>query len=477
MGSDVLRWPVIGTWLRWRHARMSLQMVGLAVAAAIVLHGLLGPQVAPANLATVVTWVHYRGLLVVALLAAGNFFCTGCPFVLVRDTGRRVHAPARRWPRWLRTKWVGIAAFAGVLFAYELFDLWALPAATAYLILGYFAAALLVDLAFTGASFCKYVCPIGQFNFIAAPLSPLELRVRQPSVCSTCRSFDCIKGRPATLAPAPAPAQRGCELRLFLPSKVGNVDCTFCLDCVHACPHDNVALGVRTPGAELLDDRRRSGVGRLTGRRDLAALAIVFVFAGLLNALAMAAPIRGVQEWFAGAFGTASEAASLAAVFLIVLVAIPVLVVGGASAMTRLLGGARSLSLGGIATRYAYALVPVGFGVWLAHYGFHLLTGGLTIVPVVQSAAASLAGGPVLGEPLWTWVGMRPGAVFPIQIGLVLLGTIGSLALAHGVSERDHRGHVLAATAPWALAIAAIAAAAIWILAQPMDMRGTILAG
>src|SRR5687768_17421961 len=179
--GDLLRWPVVGSVLRWRHARTSFQLVLLAAAAVVVLHGLLGPQVAPANLATVLTWVHYRGLLVVALLAAGNLFCTGCPFVLVRDVGRRLHAPARRWPHWLRTNWPGIALFAAVLFAYELFDLWSLPSGTAYLLLAYFAVAVAVDLVFAGASFCKYVCPIGQFNFIASSLSPLELRVRQPA--------------------------------------------------------------------------------------------------------------------------------------------------------------------------------------------------------------------------------------------------------------------------------------------------------
>src|SRR5688572_11945844 len=188
--ADVLRWPVIGTLLRWRHARTSLQLVSLFVAAILVADGLFGSQFGPSNLSTVVTWVHYRGLLVVALLAAGNLFCTGCPFVLARDAGRRLHAPTRRWPHWLRTKWLGIALFAAVRFAYELFDLWSLPGGTAYLLLAYFAAALAVDLVFAGASFCKYVCPIGQFNFIASSLSPLELRVRQPAVCSTCRTFD-----------------------------------------------------------------------------------------------------------------------------------------------------------------------------------------------------------------------------------------------------------------------------------------------
>ena len=310
--ADVLRWPVIGPFLRWRHARTSLQLVALLVAAILVAHGLFGSQIAPNNLATVVTWVHYRGLLVVALLAAGNLFCTGCPFVLVRDVGRRIRRPSLRWPRRLRTKWIGILLFVAVLFSYELFDLWALPRSTAFLVLAYFGAALAVDLVFAGATFCKYLCPIGQFNFVASTVSPLELRVRQPETCRTCRTFDCIKGRPQT-------NQRGCELGLFLPSKVGNLDCTFCLDCVQACPHDNVALAVRVPGAELLDLRRRSGIGRLTERRDIAALAVLFAFGGLLNAFAMTAPVFDLERWLARVMGGTSEAPVLAVLFVIAL--------------------------------------------------------------------------------------------------------------------------------------------------------------
>ena len=200
--SDVLRWPLVGPFLRWRHARTALQLVLLCVASVLVLHGLLGTQVAPANLATVLSWVQYRGWLIIVLLAAGNFFCTGCPFVLVRDAGRRLWKPARRWPRWLRAKWIGITLLVAVLFTYELFDLWALPRATAWLVLAYFAAALTIDLLFTGATFCKYICPIGQFSFVASTMSPLEVQVRQPGTCRTCQTVDCIKGRRDEAVPA-----------------------------------------------------------------------------------------------------------------------------------------------------------------------------------------------------------------------------------------------------------------------------------
>ena len=65
--------------------------------------------------------------------------------ILVRDVARRLHAPTQHWPRWLGRKWVALVLFAAVLFVYELYDLWALPAATAWLVIGYFGAAVLVD--------------------------------------------------------------------------------------------------------------------------------------------------------------------------------------------------------------------------------------------------------------------------------------------------------------------------------------------
>jgi polyferredoxin len=472
----VLRWPIVGRLLRWRHARSSFQGVLLAIAAILVLHGLFGPDVAPGNLATVLTWVHYRGLLVVALLAAGNLFCAGCPFILARDWGRRLHAPTRAWPRRFRGKWIAIVLLVAVLFCYELFDLWALPRATSYLVLAYFVGALAIDTVFKGAAFCKHVCPIGQFNFIASTISPLELRIRQPATCLACRTSDCISGRRSPEMPRRI-VQRGCELGLYLPAKVGNIDCTFCLDCVQACPHDNIAIGARTPGIELADPRRRSGIGRLVNRPDIAVLSVLFAFGAIVNAFAMTGPAYDAERWLAGALGTSSETLVLGLLFVLALCAAPILLLGSTAALSRALTRDSAVSLGAMSMRYAYGLVPFGFGMWLAHYGFHLLTGALTIVPVTQSAALDLMGWPALGDPLWQWAGMRPGAVFPIQMGSVLLGTFGSFAVMQAIALRDSPGRSARATIPWMVLVLLLAVAAGWILFQPMDMRGMGLGG
>src|SRR5215204_1413221 len=470
---NILRLPFLGAFLRWRHARVVLQVVLLIAAIAVVLHGLVGPQLAPRNLATVVTSIHWRGFLILAIVGVGNLFCTACPMVLARDASRRVFHPALRWPRWLRGKWLGLALLIAVLFSYELFDLWSQPRATAWLVLGYFGLAIVIDTVFKGASFCKHVCPIGQFNFTASTMSPTELRIVDRETCLTCRTSDCIKGTPVE---AGHHVQRGCELGLFLPMKVGNLDCTMCLDCVHACPHDNIALATRTPGAELLERGRRSGIGRLQQRADLAALAVVFTFAALVSAFAMTSPAYAVEQRLAATIGARAEWPVLAIIFGVGLLLAPALLVSTAGAITRLFSDDRG-SLRATVRAYAYALIPIGLGVWVAHYGFHLLTGVLTIVPVVQSATIDAFGHALLGGPFWGWVGLQPGAVFPIQLGCVVLGAAGSMAMVQAISQRVQPSRPMLASAPWLALVLLLTTAALWILSQPMEMRAVSFFG
>jgi hypothetical protein len=339
------------------------------------------------------------------------------------------------------------------------------------LIVTYFTAALVIDAIYKNASFCKYVCPIGQFNFVGSMVSPLEITVRDAQVCSTCKTVDCIRGRRAPAEPQRV-VQRGCELGLFQPRKVGNVDCTFCLDCVYACPHDNVGLTSRLPGEELWSDARRSGIGRLSRRPDVAALVLLFTFGALLNAFGMVSPVYAVQSWLAAALGTTREAPVLASLFAAGLIVEPVILVGLAAWASRL-GAGRSEPLLAVATRYAYALVPFGFSVWLAHYAFHFFTGLWTFVPVVQSAAAAV--GVPLGQPRWDLAGLPPHVVYPLELGFLGLGFVGSLLVAYRIAARETPARAMRAFAPWGVLVALLLVAAIWLLSQPMEMRGTFL--
>ncbi len=468
---DLLRLPLIGRFLQQRHARTLLQIPLFVVSAAMILHGLFGPTLAPKNLATTLTWVHFRGALVFVLLFAGNFFCLACPFMLVRNLARKFFRPVRNWPRRLRNKWLSVSLFVIVLFVYEWFDLWASPWWTAWLIVGFFAGALLIDAVFKHAVFCKFVCPIGQFNFVASTASPLEVAVRDMEVCNACATKDCIRGTREPAQPLVV-IQRGCELALFQPRKVGNIDCTFCLDCVQACPHDNVGIIGRVPSAELVADPLRSGVGVLSKRKDLAALALVFTFGALLNAFGMVSPVYALQKWLANLLGFSSEWQPLAVIFGLFLVLEPLILIGLAAWIARSWGRSqRSLFSG--AVRYSYALVPIGFGIWLAHYGFHFLTGLYTFVPVTQAAVAEL-GWAIFGQPQWGAPGLPDNVVQLFEFGFITLGLLGSLLVSYSIAATEEVVHPLRVFIPWAALSLLMAGAALWLLAQPMEMRAVM---
>jgi cytochrome c oxidase assembly factor CtaG len=185
VASDLLRTPLLGRFLKWRHARLAVQVPMTVLAVGLIIDGLRGPQVGALNLAGVLPWIHWRGLVVLGLLAAGNVSCMACPFVLPRTLARRWLPGGLRWPRALRNKWLAVGLLVLFFWAYEAFSLWDRPDWTAWIIVGYFAAAFVIDGLFRGASFCKHVCPIGQFNFVQSQVAPLEIMAVQPGcVCA-----------------------------------------------------------------------------------------------------------------------------------------------------------------------------------------------------------------------------------------------------------------------------------------------------
>lgn len=435
----------------------------LLLAAAIVIDGFLGPENSPMNLAGVLPWTHWRAFTVVALLVAGNFFCMVCPFTWVRDLGRRLLPANRNWPRMLRSKWTAIVLLGVYLWAYEVFSLWDRPAWTAGILLGYFAAAFVIDGVYRGASFCKYVCPIGQFHFVQSLCSPLEVRIRKPDACASCRTYDCIRGNET---------RRGCELQLFLPRKSGNMDCTFCLDCVRACPSDNVGMLATTPGADLWKNVRRSSVGSYGERPDIAALALLLTFGAFANAAGMVAPVVQWAESMQARYAAMNSAVFFSIFIFATAVFLPTALTGLASWVTRLASGT-DVRMREIFGCFSMTLVPLGAAMWLAHFLFHFFTGSHTPIPVFQRIWADLgfSGG---GEPSWNIGSLAFEHLPGMELLILDCGLLLALYAAWRVAGRIAPARPFRAFLPWGLAALALFAAGVWILFQPMEMRGTL---
>jgi cytochrome c oxidase assembly factor CtaG len=465
---DLFRLPVLGPILRYRHFRRILQTVLFLLAVAVIIDGFAGPQMAALNLAGLLPWTYWRGFAVIGLIVAGNFFCMACPFTFLRELGRGFLPGRFHWPKALRSKWLAVGLFLLYLWANEVFGLWNSPWWTAWIVAGYFIAALLINGLFQGASFCKYVCPIGQFHFVNTLVSPFEVKVRSAPVCAACKTEDCIKGNNAG-----SQNLRGCELYLFQPMKTGNFDCTFCLDCVKACPQDNVGLLAVAPGSSLLHDRRGSGIGRLSQRSDAAALVWVMVFGAMVSAAAMVDPVMRWMHFIHARLRLSSMMPVTTGFFLGGIVAVPLLLAWICGSASALIGKTRSglkIHWKTQAKNFAFTLIPLGAGMWTAHFSFHLLTAWRSILPV----AARIAG---LPSPAMDLVPSAPEWLPALQLLLLDGGLVLSVYLAWNTarSQLNISGQAFRLLIPWALLAMGIYAVSVWILLQPMQMRGMVM--
>jgi cytochrome c oxidase assembly factor CtaG/ferredoxin len=464
---DALRIPIVGHFLRWRFSRPVMQLLMAALAMAVIFDGLTGPQLSPMNLAGVLPWIHWRGLLILGLLVAGNVFCMACPFTLPQTLARRWLPTGRPWPRWLRSKWLAVGLMAIFLWSYEAFSLWSSPWLTAWIAIGYFVAALVVDSMFTGAAFCKYVCPIGQFNFVQSLVSPLEVKVHETTICASCTTKECIRGS-TTIS--------GCELHLYQPRKQSNLDCTFCLDCVHSCPHDNVGILAVVPGKTLWSDPFRSGIGRFSHRADLAALVLVLTFGAFANAAGMVGPVAEWQDRIRTLFGKPPQLVITTVFYFLFIILLPLAAVSIAAALSRAWGKLPD-HWTVLATRYSFALVPIGFAMWLAHYSFHLFSSYDTIIAATQRFAADHGAG-AFGDPQWKCACCRPAAAWIPHLEILMLdfGLLLSLYTGFRIAESNtpRASQALKVFAPWAILMLLLFICGIWIVFQPMEMRGTL---
>jgi polyferredoxin len=482
---DLLSIPVLGTAFKSRYGRLILQIPFLAIAVLVMYDGFTGPQSAARNLATVAPWVHYRGLVVIALLLAGNLFCMGCPFTLPRTLAKRVAISGFRFPRILRNKWLAIAGLFVMFFLYEWLDLWASPLLTAWVIVFYFVASFVLEVIFKESAFCKYVCPLGTFNFVYSTTSPTQIGVKNHDVCKACQGRECVNGSYAT-----SPVIRvdeipfidadgtlhykkvtvennskgtlGCGTELFPPQITSNLDCVYCLDCVRACPHDNIGLMLRQPGRELLK------TGTWLKRWDVSLLVIMLTFMAIFNAFGMIPPIYSLLEWFAD-LGFTSDFIPLLLLFSFGMIILPVASSLVTAWLSRTLTNtAKKHSLRDTVATFAPAFVPLGFGIWIAHYGFHFLIAPLTIIPVVQEFLGQTGDWARFGTAVDNqWIGI-------MQVIALLGGFLWSMIVAQRASVQFYgKRHGFIGLMPWALLLLILMVTAYQIFSMPMEMRGT----
>ena len=113
--------------------------------------------------------------------------------------------------------------------------------------------------------------------------------------------------------------------------------------------------------------------------------------------------------------------------------------------------------------------------MWLAHYSYHFLTSYDAAVPVTQRFLIDL-GWTGLGQPEWVAACCRPVADWLPRLEILFLdvGLLLSLYAGYRIaqSQAPRLTQALKAFSPWAVLMVVLFAAGVWIVLQPMQMRG-----
>jgi len=369
-----------------------------------ILAGLFGSQVGSHNFAIIFVWIAWwTTLKLVFIPLGGRSWCSVCPLPMPGEwlqRGRFVsRAPGRsrfgfRWFRRLN----GYGIQGGFFLLIGLFSAVTLTDAhlTAWILVGLLILATAMSLLFERRAFCSNLCPIGGLTGTYAGIAPLELRVKDRSVCAAHTEKTCYIECPWGVYPL---------------ALKDNAACGLCLECLRVCPQDNIALNLRPFGSDLAAPDRLHRLDETFMALVMlgSALSFTVVFTGPWGWLRSAAFQIGSLPWFGYALG-----------FL----TLNLLVLPGIFSLAVRLGVDtkvnRKNSLSQAVARKTPLLTPLGLFAWIAFTISFAL-------PKLNYVAAALSDPLGLGWHLLGEVPMLPnadslGLAPPLQVAVLLLG-------------------------------------------------------
>ncbi len=415
---DLTRTRWVEMLLRSRWPQFLVRAICLAGFTFTILAGLTGTPVGNQNFAIIFVWIAWWSALKLLFIPfGGRAWCSLCPIPMpgewlqtggVLARASRSFGLGKRWPKSLKGNWLQAGGFLviGLFSAVTLTT----PNVTGLALLGLLILAIILSLVFERRAFCSYVCPIGGFTGLYAQLAPIELRVIDKKTCAAHSVKDCYAA---------------CPWGVYAGGLMKNTDCGLCMECLRVCPQENIAVSLRSFGADLAQTHPAP-------RLDETFLSLVM----LGSAGAFAAVFTGpwgqlkTAAYTIGSLGWAGYALGFLGLNLVLLPGLFALAVWSGQKLST-----GRLPLRQAIARQGVALVPLGMLAWIA----------FTVSFAFAKAGYILA---VINDPLgWGWhlLGSLQIAGTPdltlvsplIQVSLLLIGLVWAGRTAIRRAERD----------------------------------------
>lgn len=321
----------------------------------VIATGVFGITNPGRNFGPAITWYLWFCMVFVLTAVLGRAWCAMCPFGgfgewLQRRTLFQRTQKSLGLGKKLPESWAGhgllisTAAFVVLTFIEEYFNIAGpgAPIATSFLVIGIVSFATLSFLVFERRTFCRYFCPLSSLIATVGSMGTVAgFRTKDRDVCLECKTKDCMRG---------GEQGYGCPWYTWPGSAESNSFCGLCSECYKACPSNNVGLFIQKPLTSVVaPTRRRLDVGLavtillgLVLFQQYNALGWFVSLDKWLNSITAFPHYPNPIDYFGGI--ALAIGAILIALYLISKVAVL---------------SQRRLSLTGLFSSFAYALIPI----------------------------------------------------------------------------------------------------------------------
>lgn len=446
---------------------------------AVIVVGLVGSQDPGRNIAPVLTWNIWWIGLIFGVFFAGNLWCFMCPWTAIPDwvmrlsfTGTdRIRGLGKRYPKAKLWMWPAIILFAFVTWLEIVFDAANRPWLTSVIGLGMIGLAWILLVTYERKAMCRYVCFVGRVSGQYAMMGMLELRRRDPDVCRKCQTKDCYHGREGHGLP--------CPTHEFMGGMNENQFCTLCTECVKSCPHDNIALNVRSSGADVLHPHR--------SKPDEAYMAVLVFIVSAFHGAAMI-PLwmeweDGLRGWLIDtqvsvlgsdllAFGGHNGGLMTFTLMMLLCIFVPGFLYWGLCWLMRAVSGRRDYSTRQLFIKFSFTLLPIALFYHLAHNATHVFYEWSKLRRLASDPLGwgtdffGTARAPL--SALWS-----PESIWYLQVALIIIGHIYGIVVAQRAAFRLYKEKKASFRVHLVMMVGMVLMSmlSLWLLAQPMFMR------
>ncbi len=446
-GKDLLEFSILKRFMKSSWYPKVLQIPTVIFFGFIVYFFFFGSASYAKNPGSILAWTLWWPLVPITFILFGRLWCAICPFPLIGEFFQKFFHPTRRPGPFLVKYgiWITDGIFIGITLFDRLYGMVDNPILSGMVFLLILFGTIILSIRYERRTFCKYICFLGGVAGNYSMLSGLSIEPKDLKVCATCKARACFFG--SGRAP-------GCPFFTTLPAKNSMRNCTLCASCIKNCPHDNVALRVRSIASELWNHTR------VTFSESFFAKLMVGVV--IIQNLGMLAVWSNMVGWLIS-LGF-NEKFSIMLLYFIA-IAIPLILMTMVSFISNKLQTAPATTWTNFAA-FGYSFIPIDVAGHIAHNLFHLIAEGKSII----GAFAGL----FTGEVNMNGALASSETIMSLQFTLIALGGMGTLYTAYKIAKAKEINTLSAIKIflPHAVLLLFIVSVNFYLFMTPMSHRG-----